>query len=105
MTQVNLNSPVGNWVASHPQTSRVFEALRIDYCCGGGTSLEQACWDRGLDPHQVLQQLDQAVTEDGETTEDWLNASLAELVRQGEITAENAYRFSINPKGLDKLLL
>ena len=79
MAQVNLNSSVGNWVTAHPQTSRVFESLQIDYCCGGGKSLEQACWDRGLDPKQVVQQLEQAITEDEESTENWLDASLAEL--------------------------
>ncbi len=33
-----------------------------------------------------------------------LNRSLAELVRQGEITIENAYRYSLNPKVLEKLV-
>lgn len=33
-----------------------------------------------------------------------LNHSLAELVRLGEISAESAYRYSINPKALDRLL-
>ncbi len=33
-----------------------------------------------------------------------LNHSLAELVRRNEISAENAYRYSYNPQGLDKLL-
>jgi len=33
-----------------------------------------------------------------------LNRSLAELVRQGEITAENAFRFSLNPKTLERML-
>ncbi len=33
-----------------------------------------------------------------------LNHSLAELVRRGEITPEMAYRYSINPKALDRLL-
>lgn len=79
MTQVNLNSSVGAWVAAHPQTSRVFEALQIEYCCGGGKSLEQACWDRGLDPQQVVQQLEQAVAEDGQAAENWLDAPLTEL--------------------------
>lgn len=79
MTQVNLNSSIGTWVAVHPQTSRIFEALQIEYCCGGGKSLEQACWDRGLDPQQVMQQLEQAITEDEESTENWLDASLTEL--------------------------
>ncbi|OHA58198.1 MAG: type IV pili twitching motility protein PilT [Candidatus Vogelbacteria bacterium RIFOXYD1_FULL_44_32] len=33
-----------------------------------------------------------------------LNHSLADLVRQGEISTETAYRFSMNPKSLDRLL-
>ncbi len=33
-----------------------------------------------------------------------MNRSLAELVRSGEITIENAYRFSLNPKILEKLI-
>ncbi|MBX4181423.1 PilT/PilU family type 4a pilus ATPase [Candidatus Parcubacteria bacterium] len=33
-----------------------------------------------------------------------LNRSLAELVRKGEITAENAYKYSLNPKSLEHML-
>jgi len=33
-----------------------------------------------------------------------MNRSLAELVRTGEITAENAYMYSLNPKSLQKLI-
>lgn len=33
-----------------------------------------------------------------------LNHSLVELVRAGEITIENAYQFSLNPKGLERIL-
>ncbi|MCM2339085.1 MAG: PilT/PilU family type 4a pilus ATPase [Burkholderiales bacterium] len=33
-----------------------------------------------------------------------LNHSLIELVRAGEITIENAYQFSLNPKGLERIL-
>ncbi len=33
-----------------------------------------------------------------------LNHSLVELVRAGEITIENAYQFSLNPKGLERSL-
>lgn len=33
-----------------------------------------------------------------------LNHSLLELVRTGEISIENAYQFSLNPKGLEKML-
>ncbi|MBP9711760.1 MAG: PilT/PilU family type 4a pilus ATPase [Candidatus Pacebacteria bacterium] len=33
-----------------------------------------------------------------------LNHSLLELVRSGEITIENAYQFSLNPKGLERMM-
>jgi len=33
-----------------------------------------------------------------------LNHSLLELVRQGEISIENAYQYSLNPKGLERML-
>jgi twitching motility protein PilT len=33
-----------------------------------------------------------------------LNHSLLELVRRGEITMENAYQFSLNPKGLERMV-
>jgi twitching motility protein PilT len=33
-----------------------------------------------------------------------MNRSLAQLVQQGEITVENAFRFATNPKGLERLI-
>jgi twitching motility protein PilT len=33
-----------------------------------------------------------------------LNHSLLELVRKGEITIENAYQYSLNPKGLERMM-
>ena len=33
-----------------------------------------------------------------------LNHSLMELVRAGEITVENAFQFSLNPKGLERMI-
>ncbi len=33
-----------------------------------------------------------------------MNRSLADLVKKGEITAENAFSYSINPKGLERLM-
>ena len=33
-----------------------------------------------------------------------LNRSLAELVRKGEITVENAFQFSTSPKALERML-
>lgn len=32
-----------------PATTRIFEEFKIDYCCGGRKSLEEACTNAGLD--------------------------------------------------------
>ncbi len=80
MAQLNLQSPVGQWVAQFPQLSRLFETLKIDYCCGGGITLEDACQSRNLNPAQALAQiqetLDASPTQD---KRDWTQAPLAEL--------------------------
>ena len=31
-----------------PTSTRIFEKLGIDYCCGGGKSLEDACAQAGV---------------------------------------------------------
>ncbi len=80
MIQLDLNTTVGQWVAAHPQTSRIFETARIDYCCGGGKPLDHACRDRQLDPQDILAQLHEAVeTVGGEPADNWTKAGLAEL--------------------------
>lgn len=48
---------VGELVRQQPSRSRIFEQLKIDYCCGGKLPLADACAKRGLDVAQVLDQL------------------------------------------------
>lgn len=80
MTLLNLDTTVGAWVAQHPQTARVFEALKLDYCCGGGRSLAQACAERKLDAKNVFAQLEAAVQADNQQSfVNWNEAPLAEL--------------------------
>ncbi|MDP6963764.1 MAG: DUF542 domain-containing protein, partial [Planctomycetota bacterium] len=38
---------LGELVTERPTRSRVFEQYNLDYCCGGGVSLESACEKRG----------------------------------------------------------
>ena len=98
MAQLDVNTTVGDWVAQHPRTSRVFERLRIDYCCGGGTPVEQACWDRRLDPQEVLAGLQQAIESAGaDPDQNWAAAPLAELCDHIEGT-HHAYLRSELPR-------
>lgn len=80
MTTLNLNTPVGQWVARHPATSRVFEDSGIDYCCGGNKPLAEACADRQIDLQKLLARLEQATsaaTAVGDSN--WLEAPLTAL--------------------------
>lgn len=80
MTGLSLDATVGRWVTEHPQTARVLEAHRIDYCCRGDKSLESACREQGLDLIHVLLQLRQAINKQGaRTQQDWSEASCTEL--------------------------
>ncbi|TWU45854.1 Iron-sulfur cluster repair protein ScdA [Novipirellula aureliae] len=71
---------VGQWVAEHPQTADVFEMLRIDYCCDGDKTLEQASWEHGLELLRVHSLLQRTIAEiEDASVDDWLHASLSGL--------------------------
>ena len=42
-----------------PAATRLFEKLGIDYCCGGGRPLTEACASMGLEVEQVVASLEQ----------------------------------------------
>lgn len=42
-----------------PLTIRVFEKHKIDFCCGGRVPFTDACQNAGVDPRQVLVELEQ----------------------------------------------
>ena len=55
MTTLNPEQTVGDFVRQKPTRARVFESLKIDYCCGGKVSLVRACEKRGIEVGEVLQ--------------------------------------------------
>ncbi len=77
MSQLDANSPVAQWVAEYPHTASLFDQLKIDYCCGGGIALQEACDRMQLNANTIIAQL-WAVPEPA-TTENWLQAPLADL--------------------------
>ena len=56
---------------------RVFEKHRIDYCCGGDRSIEEACREKGLSAEQLCEEVEKAAL--AEETRDWTTASLTAL--------------------------
>lgn len=51
---------VGQWVANNYKTSSVFRKHGIDFCCGGGISIQKACEQKGISADQVLAELENA---------------------------------------------
>ncbi len=53
---------VREFAVENPATTRVFEKLGIDYCCGGQLSLEEACKNAGVEIERVSTLLEEAKT-------------------------------------------
>jgi regulator of cell morphogenesis and NO signaling len=51
---IDLQTQVGQIARSNYKTVEVFEKLRIDFCCGGDISLEEACKRKNANAQEVL---------------------------------------------------
>lgn len=78
-----LESTLGQLVAERPAAAAVLERYGLDYCCGGGQSLAEACRKKGIDAEDVLAKIaaEEATSERrrNEADVDWLRRSLTEL--------------------------
>ena len=63
-----------------PNATRVFEKLKIDYCCGGGRSLSEACAVAGVEVGEVTRLLAQSAGFKGDTPSGLQAGTLAELI-------------------------
>lgn len=54
-------STVADVVTNHPECASVFQSFRIDFCCKGELSVEDACRERGLDADEVLAELERTL--------------------------------------------
>ena len=64
-----------------PITTRVFEELKIDYCCHGDTMFAEACRNAGTEPGKVMEKLDCVIDTLGNREHAWMaDAALGELI-------------------------
>lgn len=81
MNDINHNATIGEMVSERLDRSRVFEKYGLDYCCGGGKTVTEACADKGIDPDAVFGDLKKAETDSPESqSEDYSQMSLGSLV-------------------------
>jgi regulator of cell morphogenesis and NO signaling len=65
----------------HPAAVRAFDQLGIDYCCGGGKSLSEACAKANITLDELLKQLESAANRfPAGDNADWNTAPLSQLI-------------------------
>lgn len=84
MTRISPDLTLGELVTQHPELARELDRRHLDYCCGGSTTLTDACTSAELDPDSVLADLTAAAAEP--SLPDWLTFGAAQLADHLEAT-------------------
>ncbi len=77
---ISTDKTVREYALEMPNATRVFEKLKIDYCCGGGRSLGEACAVAGVDADEVARLLAEASTVSAKMPPEITSGTLAELI-------------------------
>lgn len=75
---------VGAIATEHPLATRVFARHGIDFCCGGGRPLADACRDKGVDVDLVVRELQASLTSSAgpqRPATRWDDAPLSDLIQ------------------------
>jgi regulator of cell morphogenesis and NO signaling len=76
----DVTKTVREFAVEVPQATRLFETLGIDYCCGGGKSLRDACASANLSVDEVVGKLVASVKQSAASpAADWATSSLTDL--------------------------
>ena len=63
--------PIGELVAENYRTATVFKSHKIDFCCQGGRTIEEACQIKGVSIWEILRELEAAMVVPGAETTDY----------------------------------
>ena len=77
---ITTESQVGRIATEHPLATRVFARYGIDFCCGGGIPLAEACGSRGVDANAVVEEIRRELEASPTALERWDEAPLGHLV-------------------------
>jgi len=80
---LNAETTVRDIALQLPESTRLFEQLKIDYCCGGNQPLAEACVSAGVDVDKVmamLAEVSQSTSKDKGAI-DFQNTSLPALIK------------------------
>lgn len=66
---------------SSPGAREVLEQAGVDYCCGGGKSLHDACLTAGVSAEEILERLRENSKKVNPEAANWVSAPLSDLTR------------------------
>ncbi len=81
---------VGQIVKDDYRTAQVFQKYKLDFCCGGGHTIEEACKKKGVDFEQVVRELE-AIGQNGTKENNYNQWSLDFLV---DYIVNNHHKFT-----------
>ena len=81
--QMNFNAEtrVSEIALSSPGSRRILEDAGVEYCCGGGKSLQEACLRANVSAETILNRLQENRERAPSDESGWSKAPLAELTR------------------------
>ena len=77
----NDETKVKGIALSNPAATQVLEDARLDYCCGGGKSLHEACLHADVPAEEILNRLRENSKHVSPDEANWTLASLSDLTR------------------------
>jgi len=83
--QKNTQKEIGQYVADDFRTAAIFSKYKIDFCCNGNRTIEEACDKKGIDSNQLMDELNQVLNSNGAETIDyksWPLDLLAEYIEK-----------------------
>jgi regulator of cell morphogenesis and NO signaling len=76
---IDPNDTLGHLATVHPEATNVFLRHRLDFCCGGGQKLSDACRTKGLDAAAVASEI--AAAGVAHAPERWDTRPLKDLIQ------------------------
>lgn len=76
---IDTSETLGQIATAHPGAAHVFLRHRLDFCCGGGQRLADACKKKGLDPGAIAVEI--ADEQETQPLERWDEKPLSEVIR------------------------
>jgi len=76
-----MQQSLGQIAREVPGATDVFHDYKLDFCCGGAHTLQEAAAKKGLDPAPIAERLTQLLAHASHDTRHWDEADVPELVQ------------------------